>query len=235
MPPITSVAAIIPMRHNSERIPYKNFRDFRGRPLYAHIIETLIRCKHIDEILIDTDSQTIRDDCAQRFPAVRVTERPEHLRDGGIPMNRVLQHSATSVASEWILQTHSTNPLLRPATLERAIEALSESTQHDSLFGVTEWHTRLYDHHGQPINHNPAQLLRTQDLPPIYEENSNVYLFHRSTLERLGRRIGDHPLLFEIDRLEAVDIDDDTGWRLAEAIAHMQEQQQQQHQQETQS
>jgi len=222
-----SVTALVPMRHDSERVKGKNFRPLAGRPLYHHVVRALAACPLIDEIVIDTDSPTITEDCARHFPAdtarVRVIPRPEHLRDGHIPMNDVLRHDVTQAGEggpgDVFLQTHSTNPFLRSETITAAVETyLAGRETHDSLFGVTRWQTRLYDQHGAPINHDPARLLRTQDLPPIYEENSNLYLFTRAIIERTGRRIGDRPRLFEIDRLEATDIDDEEGWRLAEAL-----------------
>lgn len=214
------VTAIVPMRHSSERIPHKNFADFRGKPLFCHILDALCACDGVERVVVDTDSSRILDECGRRYPNVVLLERPEHLRDGGIPMNRVLQHTVNQLEGDHFLQTHSTNPLLRAATINGAINAYFDGLPgHDSLFGVTRWQTRLYRADASAINHDPAVLARTQDLEPIFEENSNLYLFSRATLEQQGRRIGSSPQLFEIDRLEATDIDDFTGWRLAEAIA----------------
>ncbi|MEO0629946.1 MAG: acylneuraminate cytidylyltransferase family protein, partial [Planctomycetota bacterium] len=140
---------------------------------------------------------------------------------GGIPMNDDLLHNVGRLEVDQNLQTHSTNPLLRAGTIDLAVEAYFDGLdRHDSLFGVTRWQTRLYRADGSAVNHDPAVLARTQDLDPLFEENSNLYLFSRGVLEKHGRRIGATPQLFEIDRLEAMDIDDHTGWRLAEAIAH---------------
>ena len=215
-----AIAAIVPMRHSSERIPNKNFRDFEGRPLYRWIIESLLAVPAIAEVVIDTDSPTITEDARATFPTVRILNRPEHLRDGAIAMNTVLLNSIDQLDADVFLQTHSTNPLLRPTTIERAIQTyLKARKTHDSLFSVTRLQTRLYDHMGKPINHDPAVLLRTQDLDPVYEENSNIYIFTAETLRRRNNRIGDTPLLFEIDPLEAVDIDDEHAFRLAQAIA----------------
>lgn len=220
MTAINSVTAVVPMRHSSERVPNKNFRIFRGLPLYAHIIRTLLTSSRVETVVIDTDSSTITDDCRKRFPEVRLLPRPGHLTNGAIPMNAVLEHTLTQLDGDWFLQTHSTNPLLTAATIDSAIADLeSHLDRHDSLFGVTRWQTRLYHADGTPINHEPAKLERTQDLPPVYEENSNLYLFSRGSFDTTRQRIGKRPRLFEIDRLEATDIDDDTGWRLAEAIA----------------
>ena len=133
-------------------------------------------------------------------------------------MTEVLRYDAEQVPSEWYLQTHTTNPLLRPETIDAALDRMEhDAGEHDSLFSVTRWQTRLYGADGTPINHDPDVLLRTQDLPPVYEENSNLYLFTAAQIAA-GRRIGKRPILFEIDPLEAVDIDEEADFVLAEAL-----------------
>ena len=215
------IVALVPMRHESERVPGKNYRPFAGEPLYHHIVGTLLACPHIAEVVINTDSQVIIDDARQRFPRVRLIERPERLRGGHIPMNDILLHDVTLVQADYYLQTHSTNPLLRVETVTRAIELfLQEYPRHDSLFSVTRIQTRLWDAQARAVNHDPAVLLRTQDLPPIFEENSNLYIFGWDTLERRGNRLGEHPLMFEMDQLETWDIDDQTDFEIAETLFH---------------
>jgi len=216
------ITALVPMRHDSERIKGKNYRPIAGRPLFEHIVAALLDSGAVANVVIDTDSPIITDLVSARGdPRVRVIPRPQSLRDGMIPMNRVLLHDIEQAPSDYYLQTHSTNPLLKASTIAKAVEAFLagiDSGKHDSLFGVTRWQTRLYDADAKPINHNPNKLERTQDLPPVFEENSNLYIFAPDTLTRLGRRIGDTPILFEIDRLEATDIDDQQGWMLAQAL-----------------
>jgi CMP-N-acetylneuraminic acid synthetase len=212
------------MRHQSERVPGKNYRTFVDRPLFHHVVDTLLGVPSVTRILIDTDSPTIREQAADRFPSVEVVERPSRLLGGETPMTAVLQHDAGLVDNEWFLQTHSTNPLLRPETVMGAIEALFASDgKHDSLFSVTRLQTRLYGPDGRPLNHDPDVLLRTQDLPPVYEENSNIYVFPRERILEEGRRIGDAPLLYEIDRLEATDIDEESDFLMAEALYRIRE------------
>ena len=213
------IVALVPMRHHSERVPGKNYRDFAGKPLYHHIISSLLSCPLIVEVVIDTDSPVIMDDAARHFPQVHLIERPQHLRDGKTPTNEVLLHDVSLVAADFYLQTHSTNPLLRTETITRAIELfLASYPAYDSLFGVTRWQTRFWDQLGQAVNHNPAILLRTQDLPPIFEENSNLYIFTRQSLEQRRNRLSERPLMFEIDRLEAWDIDEELDFQIAEFL-----------------
>ena len=213
------IIAIVPMRHQSERVPGKNYRPLGGRPLYHHIVSSLEACPRIAEVVIDTDSNLIAEDATRSFPAVRIIERPAHLRGGHVSMNDVLLYDLTQLSADYFLQTHSTNPLLRTATITKAIDAFFTSeSAHDSLFSVTRLHTRLWNAAGQPINHDPNILLRTQDLPPVFEENSNLYLFTRDGLEQHKSRIGQRPLLFEIDPIEAWDIDEEADFQIVEAL-----------------
>jgi CMP-N-acetylneuraminic acid synthetase len=133
-------------------------------------------------------------------------------------MNDVLLHDVSRLDGDLYLQTHSTNPLLRSATVTDAIDRLLADPDSDSLFGVTRLQTRLWGANGQPMNHDRSVLLRTQDLPPVYEENSCLYLFSRESLERHGDRIGERPILFEIPREEAWDIDEEVDFRVVEAL-----------------
>ena len=207
------------MRHSSERVPGKNYRDFAGKPLYHHVVESLLACTAIQEVAIDTDSPFILEDAARHFPAVTLLERPPHLRAGEIPMNDVLLHTTGQLEADFFLQTHSTNPLLSAATIQKGVELfLAQYPIYDSLFTVTRLQTRLWDSLTRAVNHNPNILLRTQDLPPIYEENSCMYIFSRDILMRKHNRLGDRPFLFEIPREEAQDIDVELDFRIAEFL-----------------
>ena len=212
------IVAFVPMRHSSERVRGKNYRLFANKPLYNYIIESLLNCPQINQVCIDTDSSVIIEEVDKIFPTVKVLLRPEHLRDGAIPMNNVLLNSVSQISSDFYIQTHSTNPLLRPETISKAIDLFLKSPDHDSLFTVTRLQTRLYDANGKAMNHDPNILLRTQDLPPVFEENSNLYIFSEKILKEKNNRIGYNPLLFEIDRDEAWDIDEEIDFRVAEFL-----------------
>lgn len=214
------IVALVPMRHHSVRVPGKNYRQLGGKPLYHHIVGNLLACRYIAEVVINTDSPTIIEDVEQHFPQqVRIIERPASLCADTVPMNDILLYDMTQVEADYYLQTHSTNPLLRTETITQAIDRFFELyPMHDSLFSVTRLQTRLWDGLARAINHNPAILLRTQDLPPVYEENSCLYFFTRDVFESCHNRIGHRPLLFEIERTEAWDIDEKTDFRIAEAL-----------------
>ena len=213
------VVALIPMRHHSERVPGKNYRPLAGRPLYAHILESLSACPEIAEVVVDTDSPTIMQGVSEDFPSVRLIERPEHLRADDLPINEVLQYDIMQVSASFYLQTHSTNPLLRPETISHALEMfLRVYPKHDSLFSVTRFQTRFWDVEGRPVNHDPSVLIRTQDLPPIYQENSCLYIFERSMFLERRNRLGERPLMFEIEMAEAWDIDEELDFTIADFL-----------------
>ena len=215
------LVALVPMRHHSQRVPGKNYRNIAGKPLYQHIIETLLAVPEINEIVVDTDSNPVMDGLRENFPQVRIINRPEHLRADDMPMNEILIHDTEQYPADFYLQTHSTNPLLKAETISRAIQAFQANyPKLDSLFSVTRWQTRLYFQDGRAINHNPRELIQTQDLPPVYEENSCMYIFTRENLITKRHRISDHPLMFEIPRLEAVDIDEESDFQIAELLMH---------------
>jgi CMP-N-acetylneuraminic acid synthetase len=216
---LEKIVALVPMRHDSKRVPGKNYRPMCGKPLYAHIIETLLDCPEIAEVVVDTDSPIIIDGLAKDYPQVTVLLRPEDLRADTTPTNEILIYDTAQVTADLFLQTHSTNPLLKASTVSRAIQQLrSLYPEYDSLFSVTRLQTRLWDQLGRAVNHNPAVLLRTQDLPPIYEENSCLYLFTRQTLLNRRNRLGERPLMFEMDAREATDIDEELDFLIAETL-----------------
>jgi CMP-N-acetylneuraminic acid synthetase len=213
------LAALVPMRHHSQRVPGKNYRPLAGKPLFHHILETLLAVPEIEAVMVDTDSAPVMDDVRRLFPTVKLIERPGHLRADDIPMNDILLHDTAQLDADFYLQTHSTNPLLKAETISNGIKKFfSEFPKYDSLFSVTRLQTRLYFQDGSAINHNPLELKQTQDLPPVYEENSCMYLFTRDNLVKKHHRIGDAPMMFEIQRDEAWDIDEELDFEITDFL-----------------
>jgi CMP-N-acetylneuraminic acid synthetase len=182
------VVVLMPMKGNSERVKNKNMREFADRPLYHAVISEIRRSKFTPLVAVNTDNQIIKDDIYENFPDVRVINRPDHLVGDFVPMNDIIGYDITQVNGDIYIQTHSTNPLMLASTLDSAITKFIEhKSEYDSVFSVTKLQTRLYWEDGEPINHNPAELIRTQDLPPVFEENSNFFIFTKTSFEMLRR------------------------------------------------
>jgi CMP-N-acetylneuraminic acid synthetase len=216
---MTKITALVPMRHHSQRVPGKNYRMLAGKPLFHHIIGTLLDVAEIEDVVVDTDSMQVMDSLRQSFPQVEIIERPEHLRADTVPMNDILEHDVAQTHADYYLQTHSTNPLLRSETVSRAIQSfLATYPRSDSLFSVTRLQARLYDQDGRAINHDPAELIQTQDLPPVYQENSCLYIFTPKGLVERHHRIGSQPFMFEMDADEAWDIDRELDFEICDFL-----------------
>jgi CMP-N-acetylneuraminic acid synthetase len=213
------IVALVPMRHHSQRVPGKNYRILAGKPLFHHIIETLLAVPEINDVVVDTDSDQVMEGLREHFPSVKIIVRPEPLCADDVPMNEILIHDTDQVPADFYLQTHSTNPLLKAETISKAIQLLMTNyPERDSLFSVTRLQTRLYDQHGDALNHDPKELIQTQDLPPVYEENSCIYIFNRGNLMAKRHRISDKPLLFEMDADEAWDIDEELDFAMCDFL-----------------
>jgi CMP-N-acetylneuraminic acid synthetase len=212
------ITAVVPMRHNSERVVGKNYRPLGGVPLFHHIVSTLLNVPEVTDVLIDTDSETIMKDAQSTYPSVRLLERPGHLRSGETPMNDVIANILTREHSDIYVQTHSTNPFLSSRTISGAISSFKSNDVCDSLFGVTRMQGRFWSEDGEPLNHDPQVLLRTQDLEPMYLENSCLYIFTRDSFSKRRNRVGERPALYSIPLQESFDIDNEDEFALATKI-----------------
>lgn len=213
------IIAIIPIKHHSSRIPGKNYRIMNGKPLFYYILNTLQNCPSVSQIIVDTNSTPVIDAILKDFKNIVIYHRPQHLWGSDVSTNKLLTNiiSTLNIEADIYLHTHATNPLLKSSTIEIAIQNFINSDK-DSLFTVNELHTRLYDKNANAYNHNPDILIPTQNLDPIYEENSCLYLTPHKTLIKYGRRIGNNPYIYPIDKFEAQDIDWENDFILTEYI-----------------
>ena len=201
------VTLLLPIKGNSERVPNKNLKLFNGKPLFHAIIDELISSKYINKVIINTDSDLIVESAINTYQDF-------------VSMNKIIEYDLNNSDSDIYIQTHSTSPLLTVKSLDSAIyKMISKNTGFDSIFSVTKIQTRFYDKNGNPFNHDPKELLRTQDLEPLFEENSGFYIFTKESFKNAdNKRIGLRPLMFEIDKIEAIDIDEPSDFIIAETL-----------------
>ena len=213
----SKIIALVPMKGHSERVPHKNIRPLAGRPAFHWILESLSKSKYITQIVINTDSKEIAKSASENFQ-VTILDRPDFLRGDMVSIQPLIEYDISKTSADYYLQTHSTNPLVTTDTIDKAIEVFFSQSNHDALFTVTPTKTRFYWPDGRGINHDPQKLIRTQDLEPIFEENSCLYLFSKNANEKTGNRLGSNPMMFPMDRLEAIDIDDIEDFYWAEYL-----------------
>jgi CMP-N-acetylneuraminic acid synthetase len=220
--------ALLPMKANSDRVKGKNFRDFCGKPLFRWMLDTLHEVDEIDTVVINTDARGIlAENGLLDGPRVMIRDRKPEICGDFVSMNLVIADDIAAVDADVYLMTHTTNPLMSADTIRKALAAFRKAQSGgtaDSLFTVDKVQTRFYRADGSAVNHDPDNLVRTQDLEPWYEENSNLYVFTRASFAASGARIGRRPMMYEGPFFESIDIDTPQDWDFAVVAArYMQE------------
>ncbi|MEZ8544029.1 acylneuraminate cytidylyltransferase family protein [Vibrio splendidus] len=218
------VIALLPMKANSTRVKGKNFKDFCGKPLFKWILDSLLAVDEIDKVVINTDAKDILiENGLVESERVLIRQRKSEICGDEVSMNSVLADDVENIESEIYLMTHTTNPLLSSDTIRQAIKKYQESLLQgtaDSLFTVNKIQTRFYTNECEAINHDPDNLIPTQNLEAWYEENSNLYLFNRDSFLSTQARIGSKPTMMVSPPLECSDIDTPDDWDRAVVMTH---------------
>ncbi len=204
----------IPIKKVSQRVPRKNFRLFKGAPLYKYVLR-----KYKDhKVYVDTDSQEIIDECSTDITLNHVTayKRLDTLCGHRTPVcDLIVNFIEKYNISEPIAQIHVTSPFLKCEKIEKAYKLL---LHHDSVVSCNKHNSRFWrkENYGFcPVNHNPLKLEQTQDLPVLFEENSCFYIFNPSVIKKSGNRIGLNPFFYEIEYPQNLDIDTESDWNIA--------------------
>jgi CMP-N-acetylneuraminic acid synthetase len=223
MTDLRPIVALLPMKANSERVKGKNFRNFCGKPLFRWILDTLLKVEEIDLIVINTDARHIlAENGLVETDRIIIRDRKPEICGDSVSMNLILADDIANVDAGMYLMTHTTNPLMSADTISKSINAFRgayASGSADSLFTVDKVQTRFYRQDCSAVNHDPANLIRTQDLEPWFEENSNLYIFTCDSFSKTRARIGVKPMMYVSPRFESIDIDDQEDWDFAVVAA----------------
>jgi CMP-N-acetylneuraminic acid synthetase len=217
------IVALLPMKANSVRVKGKNFRDFCGKPLFRWILDTLLEVQEIDQIVINTDArQILAENGLVDTDRITIRDRKPEICGDHVSMNLVLADDVANVPADLYLMTHTTNPLMSADTIHKAIGVFMQARAEgraDSLFTVDKVQTRFYRADCSPVNHDPNNLIPTQNLEPWFEENSNLYIFTGSSFAKTEARIGKQPMMYEGPCFESIDIDTPEDWDFAVVAA----------------
>lgn len=213
------------MKGTSERVPNKNLKEFNGKPLYTYILDTLLKSNFINLVVINTDSDNLKQSILSNYKnsnnRILINDRAPEVCGNYVSMNKVLEQDINTVSADIYIQTHSTNPLLYSNTIDEALKKMisfkEKNYENDSIFSVSKIQKRFYNEDATPMNHDPKMLI-TQHLPPIFEENSCFFIFTKESFFKNESRIGKKPYMYEIDKVEAIDIDEPQDFIIAEAL-----------------
>jgi N-acylneuraminate cytidylyltransferase len=208
------VVAIVPIKEMSKRVKSKNFRFFCGEPLYRYFMKKLIDSP-FDEVFIDTDSTEISE--YARGMGWKVIKRVPELAADSANGNDLLLYEAGVVDADIYFQLFITAPLLLPQTINEAYKIMTTEMEYDSLFTATEIYSWFW-YNNKPVNYDPKVLPRSQDATPIIRETTGLYAIRRDALLKNKCRIGENPYMLYVGEMEAMDIDTEQDFRVAEII-----------------
>ena len=210
------ISAIVPIKRESQRVPNKNFRTINEKPLFFWIITTLQSSDYIDEIVINCDDKHVEEQLNEYFDFLKFVYRPTELIGNEISMNKIIEYTIPHCKNDSIIQTHTTNPLLSVDTINDVIE--KHLQLKSDFFSVTSLKERLYDQKVKPIKHNINELIQTQDLEPLYIENSGFYIFTKENFKSSYGRISSNSTFYETTFPENIDIDNEYDFQIADLV-----------------
>ncbi len=208
------VVALIPIKLNSKRVPGKNIKLlYDGTPLMSFIQKSCLDAKKINEVYVYCSDDAV---IPYVLPGVKYLKRPKYLDGDDINANDFIREFMKTVDADIYVNAHTTSPFAKASTIDECVDKVA-SGQYDSAFCAESLRTFMWQD-GRPINFNPDNFPRTQDLPLIYGETSIAYVFTKESFLKHNRRLGSTPYVKEVSRIEAIDIDYPEDFAIANAI-----------------
>lgn len=207
----------IPIKLNNQRTPGKNIRQLSdGTPICSLIFETVLNVPEIDEVYCFCSDESIKQYLP---PGIEYLKRSTSLDTPQTKGNDLVEAFINCVDADIYVMAHVTAPFLRPDTISECIQAV-RSKKYDSATTVCSIREFLWDDNG-PINYDPANIIRTQDMPNLFRETTGVYVFTKSVFSEHHRRIGFTPFLKEVGTVEGLDLDYPEDFFIIDAVYSM--------------
>jgi regulator of RNase E activity RraA/CMP-N-acetylneuraminic acid synthetase len=209
------VVAFVPAKGSSERVDNKNAKLLDGRPLVVHTLDKLLKCRLVDEVYLDTES----DDIAQlaRHLPVQIMKRSRFLASNGTDGHALFLNEVRHVDADIYVQALCTAPFVRPETVDRAIELLIADARYDSVALVRKEKQYLWND-GVPA-YGYGRIPNSVDLPVTTIEAMSLYAVRREAALETGRRFGGRVCLLEATPVESIDVNTPADFELAGFIA----------------
>lgn len=207
--------AFIPVKSQSKRVEGKNFKLLGEKSLYKRLLDKMVDT-NFDEVYVNTDSLEVKE--YSHSLGFKVIDRPAFLSEDSANGNDLLLFDADQVPDcDYYFQIFITAPFLKVETINACIKKLKESKENDSIFtSVDKFSWFWFDK--RPINYIPRELPRSQDAKPVIEETTALYGIRRDALISCKCRIGDNPIMYPVDEIEAIDLDTHFDFLIAETV-----------------
>lgn len=207
--------AFVPIKLNNQRTPGKNIRKFDdGTPLIMVFLRTLVKVKGIDKIYVFCSDESIKQ---YLIPGVSFLRRPEYLDTQQATPQDIISEFIKLIDADIYAVCHCTSPFVSAEHIEECIKA-AKSAEYDSSFTGEKHQHLMWTFENKPLNFEPSNIPRTQDLPVYFNEVSAAYVFKKEVFEKYHRRIGIKPYITEVSGVECVDIDYPEDFDIANVI-----------------
>lgn len=208
------VALFIPIKLNNQRLPGKNIMDLAGRPVCDYLFKTVSEIDEIEEKYVYCSDEAIK----QYMPeSLTFLKRDKALDDYLVKGLDIIEAFVNDVDADIYVLTHVTQPFTKAASIRNALEKVV-SGEYDSAFSAVALQDYMW-YQGKPFNYDLTDIVRTQELEPVYMETGAFFIFRKEVFTKMHRRIGENPFIYEIDQFEAVDIDTREDFEFAKAVA----------------
>ena len=204
----------IPIKLNNQRLPGKNTMLLNGKPVCKYLFETVNGIESIDEKYVYCSDERIKQYMTDDLTFLK---RSPYLDGSEVKGLEIIDYFIKDVDADIYILTHVTQPFTRKESIMKGLEKVL-SGEYDSAFSATVLQDYLWMQ-GKPLNYDMKNIVRTQDLEPIYMETGAFFIFRKDVFTHLGQRIGKTPFICEVDPFEAVDIDTAEDFEFARAVA----------------
>lgn len=212
------VVSFIPIKLNNQRLPGKNTMMLEGRPMCDYLFETIAAVDTIDEKYVYCSDESIKAYIAPyEDKGLKFLKRDPYLDGFQVKGLEIIEHFIKDVDADIYVLTHVTQPFTKGSSIAEALEKVL-SGEYDSAFSAVVLQDYMWMN-GKPFNYDMKNIVRTQDLEPIYMETGAFFIFRKEVFTELGQRIGNRPYIYEIDQFEAVDVDVAEDFEFAKVVA----------------
>lgn len=208
------VVSFIPIKLNNQRLPGKNLMELNKKPLCSYIFDTVNKIDEIDEKYVYCSDEQIIPYIPE---GLKFKKRDSYLDGFFVKGLEIIDYFVRDVDADIYILTHVTQPFTKPESIKKALAKVL-SGEYDSAFSAVKIQDYLWMN-GKPLNYDMKNIVRTQDLEPIYMETGAFFIFRKEVFTKLGQRIGEYPYIYEIDQFEAIDIDTAEDFELAKIVA----------------
>lgn len=227
-----NILSFIPARSGSKRIPKKNIKLLKGKPLIAYTIEAANKSKHINRTVVSTDSAEIAA-VAKQYGAEVPFLRPESISKSDSTEMEFFNHALDwfskneNYEPDLIVLLYPTSPFRKTESIDRAIEEMLAHPEADSLRSVRLCSEHPYkmwvieDGYLKPFVKEQDSNIHTFSyhlLPTVYIQNASIYITKPSTINVKKSPTGDIILPFIMDEIESIDINNLLDFQFAELV-----------------